>query len=387
MTNKTIPLSVPNLSLDILPNVKETIESGWVSTGGKFIREFEEKIADYVGIDKAVSCQSGTSGLHMAMRMLGVKEGQEVIVPTLTFIASVNPIRYLGAEPVFMDCDDSLNMDMDKLESFLENECDYIDGKVINKKTKKQIKVIVVVHIFGNPADMERLMDIADKYNLKILEDAAEALGTYIREGKYKGKHCGTIGDIGIYSFNANKIITTGGGGMVVSNNRKYLDKIEFWGSQSKTDSLYFVHDEIGYNYRMTNIQAAFGTDQIDKLESFIDTKEKNYRLYKESIDKIEGLKLIDFKESSRPNYWFYSVLVDEEVYGMNRDELLQELIDNNIQSRPLWRLIHKQKPYLDNQGYRVEKALYYEKNILNIPCSSNLSEEDLNRVIEVLER
>ena len=384
--SKFIPLSVPNLSIDILENIKETIETGWVSTGGRFITEFEEKIAKYVGVKRAVSCQSGTAGLHLALRVLGIKPGDEVIVPTVTFIAAVNPVKYMGAEPIFMDCDDALNMDMDKLEEFLENECDYIDGKVINKKTKRQIKAVVVVHVFGNPANMEKLMEIKEKYNLKVVEDATEALGSYYLEGRYKGKFCGTIGDIGVYSFNANKIITTGGGGMVVSNDQGLLDKVAFLGVQAKTDSLYFVHDEIGYNYRMTNIQAAYGVDQIDRLEGFIETKIKNYNFYKQAIEKIEGLTLLPFREDTRANHWFYSVIVDKEKYGIDRDELLRKLNNENIQTRPLWRLIHKQRPYLNNQTYRIEKAYFYEENLINIPCSSNLSEEDVGVVLKKLE-
>jgi len=385
MNNKTIPLSVPNLSLDILDNVKETIETGWVSTGGRFIQEFEQKIAKYVGVERAVSCQSGTAGLHLALRVLGIKPGDEVIVPTLTFIAAVNPAKYTGAEPVFMDCDDTLNMDMDKLESFLENECQFIDGKVINKQTFRVIKAIIIVHVFGNPANMEKLMEIKERFNLKIIEDATEALGSYYLQGKYAQRHCGTIGDIGVYSFNANKIITTGGGGMVVSHNQDILDKAAFLSVQAKTDPLYFVHDEIGYNYRMTNIQAAFGTDQIDKLESFIETKIKNYNLYKEAIAGIKGLALLPFRKDTRANHWFYSLIVDKEKYGMDRDELLNKLNQQNIQTRPLWGLIHKQKPYSQCQTYEIEKAYYYEKNLLNIPCSSNLSGEDVEYVVERL--
>jgi len=385
--NKFIPLSVPNLSLDILENIKETIETGWVSTGGRFIKEFEEKVAKYVGVEKAVSCQSGTAGLHLAMRVLGIGPGDEVIVPTVTFIAAVNPVKYVGAEPVFMDCDDTLNMDMDKLEEFLENECRYIDGKVVNKKTGRVIKAVVVVHVFGNPANMEKLMEIKERYNLKVVEDATEALGSYYLEGKFAGKHCGTIGDIGVYSFNANKIITTGGGGMVVSHNTELLDKVEFLSLQAKTDPLYFIHDEIGYNYRMTNIQAAFGVDQIDRLEGFIETKIRNYNLYKKALEDIEGLTLLPFRSDTRANHWFYSIIVDKEKYGMERDELLRKLNENNIQTRPLWGLIHKQKPYVNNQAYRIEKAYYYEKNLINVPCSSNLSEEDIEIVVEKLRK
>ena len=380
-----IPLSVPNLSLDILENIKETIETGWVSTGGRFITEFEEKIAKYVGVEKAVSCQSGTAGLHLALRVLGIAPRDEVIVPTVTFIAAVNPVRYMGAEPVFMDCDDTLNMDMDKLEEFLENECSFKNAKLVNNKTNRVIKAVIVVHVFGNPANIEKLMQIKEKYNLKIIEDATEALGSYYLEGKYAGKHCGTIGDAGVYSFNANKIITTGGGGMVVSNNKELLDKVAFLSVQAKTDPLYFIHDEVGYNYRMTNIQAAFGTDQIDRLEVFIKTKIRNYNLYRKGIENIEGLSLLPFRQDTRANHWFYSVIVDKDKYGLDRDELLRKLNDDGIQTRPLWGLIHKQKPYLDNYAYLIEKAYYYEKNLINLPCSSNLTKEDVQEVVDKL--
>lgn len=380
-----IPLSVPYLSIDILENIRETIETGWVSTGGRFINEFEAKIAAYVGTEKAISCQSGTAGLHLALRVLGIRPDDEVIVPTLTFIAAVNPVRYMGAEPIFMDCDDTLNMNMDKLEHFLENECTQKDGIVINRRTNKVIKAIIAVHVFGNPANIERLMDIKEKYNLKLIEDATEALGSYYLAGKFANRHCGTIGDIGVYSFNANKIITTGGGGMVVANDCELLNEIAYLSTQAKTDPLYFIHDEVGYNYRMTNIQAAFGTDQIDRLESFIENKINNYNLYKVSIDGIKGLTLLPFRTDTRANHWFYSVIVDRELYGMDRDELLKKLNDNNVQSRPLWGLIHKQKPYLDNQTYFIEKAEFYEKNVINIPCSSNLVAESVLRVIDLL--
>jgi dTDP-4-amino-4,6-dideoxygalactose transaminase len=172
---------------------------------------------------------------------------------------------------------------------------------------------------------------------------------------------------------------------MVVSHSKEIIDKIAFLSVQAKTDPLYFIHDEVGYNYRMTNIQAAFGTNQIDRLEDFIETKIRNYEIYKEAVDNIEGLTLLPFRSDTRSNHWFYSLIVDKEKYGMDRDELLRRLNDNDIQTRPLWGLIHKQKPYQENQGYKIEKAIFYEKNLLNIPCSTNLVEEDVLRVIELL--
>lgn len=383
---KTIGLSIPNLDVEpIVQNLRECIESGWVSTGGKFIGEFEEKIAKYVGVKEAVGVQSGTAGLHTALRVLGVEPGDEVLVPTLTFIAAVNPVTYHGATPVFIGCDDTLCIDPNLLEKFLREECTIKDEKTYNKKTNSRIAALAIVHVFGNMANMERIMELAREFNFKVLEDATEALGTYYTEGKYTGKYAGTIGDAGVYSFNANKIITTGGGGMVVSNNQEFLNEIRFLTTQAKTDQLYFIHDEIGYNYRMLNLQAALGTSQIDQLESFISTKIKNYNLYKEAIESIEGLTLLSFNTDIRPNYWFYSVVVDEEKYGMNKDELLKKLVEANIQTRPIWGLIHEQKPYQKHQAYGVEKAIWYHDRVLNIPCSSNLIEEDTQYVIEKL--
>ena len=378
-----INLSVPNLSMDILDNLKECLESGWVSTGGRFIPEFETKVKNYMKTKCAAGVQSGTAGLHMSLQVLGVQRDEEVFVPTLTFIAAVNPTTYLGASPIFIDCDDSLCMDPFKLEKFCSEECEFKEGVLVNKKTNKKIRALVVVHVFGNMADMEKIMDIAKKYNLKVLEDATEALGTYYTEGRYKGKYAGTIGDIGVLSFNANKIITTGGGGMVVGDNEELVEKVRFLSSQAKKDTLYFIHDEIGYNYRMLNLQAALGTSQIDQLESFIETKIKNYKIYKEELEKIEGLEILPFVEGIRANHWFYSLKIDKEKYGIGRDELLQKLVDAGIQTRPIWGLIHQQKPYSACQNYKIEKALYYYDRILNLPCSSNLTEKEVYQVIE----
>ena len=388
LKNINIPLSVPNLNKkEILKNLEECLESGWISTGGKFIPEFEDKVKKYMKTKCAAGVQSGTAGLHLSLQVLGAQRDEEVIVPTLTFIAAVNPVTYLGANPVFIDCDDSLCMDPIKLEKFCSEECDFIDGILVNKKTNRKIRVLVIVHVFGNMADMEKIMDIAKKYNLKVLEDATEALGTYYTEGKYKGKFAGTIGDLGVLSFNANKIITTGGGGMVVGDNYDLVEKVRFLSSQAKKDPLYFIHDEIGYNYRMLNLQAALGSSQIDELEAFIETKTKNYYLYKEAINNIEGLQLLTFRKGIRPNYWFYSLVVDEEKYGLNKDELLRKLVSENIQTRPIWGLIHQQKPYQKYEAYQMEKALWYHERVLNIPCSSNLTEEEVEIVISKLKK
>ena len=384
MSYKSIPLSVPNLKGNELKYVTNAVKTEWVSTGGQYINNFEEEISRYVGSKGAVSCQNGTSGLHIALKLCNVFSNDEVIVPTLTFIAAVNPVRYIGAEPVFMDCDHTLNIDANKLKRFCEEECYYKHDKLINKETNKHIKAIVVVHVFGNMANMEAIMKIAKRYNLKVVEDATEALGTYYISGQYEGKYAGTIGDIGVYSFNGNKIITTGGGGMIVSDNQMYLSKAKHLTTQAKTDDVYYTHDEVGYNYRMTNLQAALGLAQLEKLEEFIEVKKTNYNFYKKEINRIDGLKILDFNSNIRPNYWFYALQINEQ-YHLNRDDLIKHLGSKNIQTRPIWGLISDQKPYINNQCYNIVEAKKYWESVINIPCSSNLSNEDVNTVIKFL--
>lgn len=386
MSRKFIPLSVPNLKGKELEYVTHAVETEWISTGGPYVNEFEEKIAKYAKCKGAVSCQNGTSGLHISLEVCGVTKDDEVIVPTLTFIAAVNPVKYIGAEPVFLDCDDSLTMDADKLKLFCETECVFEDGKLINNNTKKHIKALIVVHVFGNMADMENIINIADKYNLKVIEDATEAIGTYYIEGKYNGKHAGTMGDIGVYSFNGNKIMTTGGGGMIVSDNEELLKKAKHLTTQAKSDELYYTHDQIGYNYRMTNLQAALGLAQLEQLEDFIKIKKENYEFYKAEIHKISGLRILDFVDNIRPNYWFYALQVDSE-YRLNRDQVIKFLATKNIQARPIWGLISDQIPYEDNQTFLIEKARNYLNSVVNIPCSSNLSRDEAEYVVECLKQ
>jgi aminotransferase in exopolysaccharide biosynthesis len=381
-----IPLSVPNLQGNELKYVTHAVETEWVSTAGSYVTEFEKKSAEYVKVSDAVACQSGTAGLHVALISQGVTKEDEVIVPVLTFIAAVNPVRYIGAEPVFMDCDDSLCIDIDKVKQFCEKECTFSDGKLINNITGKHIKAIVVVHVFGNMTDMEKLIEICRRYNIKIIEDATEAMGTFYTEGKFKGLAAGTIGDAGVYSFNGNKIMTTGGGGMIVSVNEETLKLCRHLTTQAKVDEMYSVHDMVGYNYRMTNIQAALGLAQLEQLESFIETKKENFKYYQEKIKEIRGLKLMPFRSNIRPNYWFYSLKILPE-YPLNRYELIKMLKDNNIQTRPVWDLICKQKPYLSNQKYQIQKAPEYLKQIINIPCSSNLTKKEIDYVIECLKK
>jgi perosamine synthetase len=386
MMQKTILLSVPNLKGNELKYVTHAVNTGWVSTAGPYVDEFEKKVAEYVGAKGAVSCQNGTSGLHIALLCCGVTREDEVIVPALTFIAAVNPVKYIGAEPVFMDCDDFLAMDADKLKKFCRNECSFIDGKLINNKTKRHIKAVLVVHVFGNMADLEKILPIAEQYNLKVIEDATEAMGSRYTQGRYRSRYAGTIGAVGVYSFNGNKIMTTGGGGMIVSNDEKLLERAKHLTTQAKSDKQYYVHDEIGYNYRLTNLQAALGLAQLEQLEEFIEIKEANYDLYKQMIQKIPGLQILNFRSDIRPNYWFYSLLCDKN-YPLDRDGIIQHLASKGVQSRPIWGLISDQKPYLNCQTYRIEKARYYWEHVVNLPCSTNLTEEEVLYVVECLRK
>ena len=382
--SKFIPLSVPNIKGNEIKYVTEALESEWVSTGGAMIEKFEKNIAEYVHSAGAVACQSGTAGLHLALRYLDVTEDDLVIVPTLTFIAAVNPVKYEHAQPVFMDCDDSLCMDPVKLRRYLENECRYEDGKIFDKELNKQVKAIIVVHVFGNMADMESIMEVANEYQLPVVEDATEALGTYYTDGKYKGMYAGTIGDIGVYSFNGNKIMTTGGGGMVVSQDTNILNKIKYLSTQAKDDTVNFIHNEIGFNYRMTNLQAAVGIAQLERLEEFIDTKRNNYWHYKDELDEIDSIKILDFRKDIRTNYWFYSLLLDNPN---DKPRVIDGLKECNIQSRPIWGLISDQIPYLNSKAYAIEKARYYFDRVVNIPCSTNLTSEDVSYVMDVIKK
>lgn len=384
MSNRFIPLSVPNLKGNELAYVSKAVESEWVSTAGSYVSDFEKSIAEYVGAPGAVACQSGTAGLHVALMLCGVTRGDMVIVPTLTFIAAVNPVKYIGAEPMFMDCDDSLCMDPVKLERFCAEECELRDGVLYHKDSERRIPALVVVHVFGNMADMESILRIADTYGLKVVEDATEALGTKYLAGPYAGRFAGTMGDIGVYSFNGNKIITTGGGGMIVSNDEEMLHHAKHLTTQAKSDEQNFLHDEIGYNYRLTNLQAALGLAQMEQLEDFIAVKERNYQLYRAFADQTDGLTLLPFREGIRSNHWFYA-LCCEKPYPLTRNEVIEKLKENRIQSRPIWGLIHEQLPYLESHSYQLETAKKYWQTVVNVPCSTNLSEEAVTRVISVL--
>lgn len=374
-----IPLSIPNFEGNEKKYVDDAIEQGWVSTGGAYIKKLEEDLADFLQIPNVAACQSGTSALHLCLVEAGVKPGDIVLVPPVTFIAAVNPVKYQFATPVFIDCDDSFTMDPEKLKGFCEEECVW-DGKTLSYNGK-QVKAVVVVHVFGNMADMESIMETAEKYNLKVLEDATEALGTKYTEGIYKGKFAGTIGHFGAFSFNGNKIITTGGGGAITANDPKTVDHIRFLSTQAKTDPHYYIHDEVGYNYRMTNLQAALGVAQMEELPEFIRRKQHNYELYKEEFSGFQYGTLMPFRPGTESNKWFYSINIDRSRINASMRDIIIALQEKGIETRAIWGLINEQKPYKDEKTYKIQKAPFYANRILNIPCSTQITEDDIHYV------
>lgn len=382
-----IPLSIPNFEGNERNYVDDALKQGWVSTGGAYITRLEEQLAQYLNVKKAAACQSGTAGLHLALIECGVGPGDLVIVPTLTFIAAVNPVRYQFADPVFMDCDDSLCMDPVKLRRFCETECRMEGGRLVHSASGRTVKALIVVHVFGNLADMEAIMDVAEEFGLKVIEDATEALGTHYTQGRYAGSYAGTIGDFGAFSFNGNKIITTGGGGAVTGRDEAAVAHLQYLSTQAKDDAHFYIHHEVGYNYRMTNLQAALGVAQMEELPEFIARKHRNYDHYQALFAGFSGGKLLGFREGTYSNQWFYSL----EIAGGGKEiplrEVIAELDACGVQTRAVWGLIHEQRPYREALAYEIERADYYSGCILNIPCSTQLTEEELVYVAEQVKR
>lgn len=379
--DKFIPLSIPNFEGNERKYVDDAIDQGWVSTGGTYIKKLEKEMAAFLHTDNVAACQSGTSALHLSFVEAGVKPGDVVLVPPLTFIAAVNPVKYQFASPVFIDCDDSFCMDPVKLRTFCEEECEF-DGESL-KYDGKAVKAVVVVHVFGNMADMVPILETAKKFNLKVIEDATEALGTKYTDGSLAGKYAGTIGDFGCFSFNGNKIITTGGGGAITANNTEIVEHIRYLSTQAKNDPHYYIHDEVGYNYRMTNLQAALGVAQMEELPEFIRRKQANYEFYKQLFEGFEFGKIIGFREGTSSNKWFYSLEIDKSKVHAEMRDIITTLQDKRIETRAIWGLINEQVPYQGEITYKLEKAPYYAARILNIPSSTQITKEEIKYVAE----
>ena len=380
-----IPLSVPSIKGNEWSYVKECLDTEWISSAGKFVNAFEQKILEYVGAKYAVACVNGTSALQVCLRLAGVMSGDEVIVPALTFIAPVNAIAYNGATPVFMDADEYYNINTEKTIEFIKDETVFKNGFTYNKKTEKRISAIVPTHIWGNAAWLDELVPLCDEHNIAIVEDASESLGTYYKKGKYKGKHTGTICKLGCLSFNGNKIITTGGGGMILTDDVELVENARYLTTQAKDDPVRYVHDEIGYNFRLTNIQAALGVAQMEQMLGFLKRKKDIHKQYVKAVKKVEGLTMAATPDYAENNHWINLLQIDSEIYGEDRETLMQRLEQKGIQTRPVWKLNHLQKPYRDCQSYKIEKAEELVNNSLCLPSSTNLSDDEIYKVIDTL--
>lgn len=381
MNHSFIPLAEPSISGNEWKYVKECLDTGWVSSVGPFVGRFEKEVAAVVGAKFAVGVVNGTAALHTALLVVGLKPSEEVIVPNLTFIAPVNAIRYVGAHPILIDA--SLHhwqLDVQKVESFLHQECELKDGICMNKKTRRRVSAILPVHLLGLSCEMDAIYDLAKKYKLKVVEDAAEGMGV-----RYKGKHVGTFGDVGVLSFNGNKVITAGGGGMVVTNNKKMADYARYLTTQAKDDPLEYVHKEVGFNYRLSNLHAAVGVAQLEMLEKFVAKKRAVASFYREALKDVEGITLMPECAHCEQAYWLFTILLPEEKTLTERQRIIQFLNERGIGARPFWHTIHNLPPYLDCQAYQIENSIsLYERGVC-LPSSVGLEPNDLKRVVQVL--
>lgn len=376
-----IPLSVPELHGNEWKYVKECLDTNWVSSVGPFVDRFERMVADYVGTRHAVATVNGTAALHIALLIAGIEPDDEVLVSALTFIAPANAVRYVGAWPVFIDAEPAYwQMDPLRVTDFLNNECRWANGELRNKTTGRRVRAILPVHILGHPCDMDAIVDAARKFELVVIEDATESLGA-----KYKERTVGHLGDIGCFSFNGNKIITTGGGGMIVTDNAQWARRTKYLTTQAKDDPVEFVHGEIGYNYRLTNIQAALGCAQMEQLDDFIAKKRSIAATYASAFASLSGITTMPEADWAFSICWMYTVLVDPTEYGMDSRTLLGKLREADIQTRPLWQPMHRSPVYANLPTSICPVAERINQTALSLPSSVSLTTQDQQRVIEII--
>ena len=360
--NRQIELDAPNVSGLEKKYLSRCIDSGFVSTFGPFIPEFEERFAKYLDVKRAVSTQSGTAALHMALYELGIGEGDEVIVPALTFIATVNPIAYVGGKPVFVDVDrDTWN----------------IAPREVEKNITKKTKAILPVHLYGNPCAMNEITRIAKKHNLFVIEDATESLGI-----KYNGAYTGTFGDLGCYSFNGNKLITTGGGGMVVGSDRKRLDHIKSLVNQAKDEKIGYYHPEVGFNYRMTNIEAALGIAQMERLNDFLSKKRRFNEIYRDELKNMKSVRFQKEEPGGSNSRWLTSIVFEKEI---DIAPLQKKLEKEGIPTRRVFLPVVELPPYKENKKARYKNSYYIHERGLCLPSSTLNSEDDIYHVCKIL--
>jgi aminotransferase in exopolysaccharide biosynthesis len=377
--SKKIPLSEPNFLGNEKKYLNDCIDSGWVSSAGSYVDKFEESIARYTGAKNAISIVNGTSAIQLALKVAGVRQGHEVIAPTLTFIAPINAISYLGAKPVFIDSDPCFNLDIEKTIDFLNTKVQYKNGQNINKDTGKIVKAILPVHIFGTPIDLTELVQICSERNIKVVEDASESLGSFVGSKKI---HSGTMGEMGCISFNGNKILTCGGGGMILTNSDEYSKQAKYLSTQAKDDPFNFLHHEIGFNFRLTNIQAAIGLAQLERIEEIKRKKDKIHKFYQELFSNKKDINLISPYQNTESNYWLNIIkFPNQELQKV----AIKKFISEEIEVRPIWHLNHLQVPYRDSYTYKIENAPVQVATSLCLPSSSGLTDEQLFRVEKVI--
>ncbi len=378
-----IPLSVPEIRGNELKYTRECLDSGWVSSAGAFVDRFEQAVAGYLGVKHAVATVSGTAAVHIALLVAGVAPDDEVLVPTLTFVAPVNAVRYVGAWPVFIDAESAhYQMDPAKLARFLEEKCHGVQGALCNKATGRRVRAVLPVHVLGHPCDMDTIIEVARRYELTVIEDAAESLGS-----EYKGRRAGSLGDIACLSFNGNKIITAGGGGMLVTSSDAWAQRARYLTTQAKDDPLEYIHGEIGYNYRLTNIQAAIGLAQMEKLNEYVQARRARARQYDELLQDVPGIGLPGEAPWAHWNYWLYTILINEKECRVTSRELMRRLERAGIQSRPLWHPVHSLPPYRACEAVGGEVAELLYSRALSLPSSAGLSSRQCSFVASQVRR
>lgn len=377
-TSSFIPLSVPEIRGNEWAYIKECLDTGWVSSAGPFVDRFERNLAAAVGAAHAVAVVNGTAALHIALKLIGVQPEEEVLVSDLTFVAPVNAIRYCQAHPVFVDAGlQSWQMDAGKLERFLSRECEKKNGACVNRRTGRRVRAVLPVHILGLACEMDRILDLARRFGLSVVEDAAEAIGV-----RYRGKQVGTFGDVGVFSFNGNKVVTAGGGGMIVTHSESLAKKARYLTTQAKDDEMESIHKEVGYNYRLTNLQAAVGVAQLEQMDSFLARKRAIAQAYAQALGDLKGITLMPSPEQTQPTWWLYTFLLREGTPLKERKRILHQLQEAGIGARPLWHPIHGLPPYRDCQGVELEVSdRLYERGI-SLPSSVGLGQRDLERCI-----
>ncbi len=364
-SNEFIPLHEPRFMGNEKEYLNDCIDSTFVSSVGKYVDEIEEKFAHKIGAQYAVAVVNGTAALHISLLLADVTSNDEVITQPLTFIATCNAISYLGAKPIFVDVDkDTMGMSPKSLKKFLEENCFIINNQCINNITKRVIKACVPMHTFGHACRVDEIKTLCDKWHITLVEDAAESLGTY-----YNNQHTGTFGELSAFSFNGNKVITSGGGGIIVTNNELLAKKAKHLTTTAKVSHTYeYVHDEIGFNYRMPNLNAALLVAQLEQLDSFLASKKRLAHIYKEFFSTCTDIEFVEEPQNTNSNYWLQSVLLENRSA---RDEFLEFTNKNGVMSRPVWKLMTKLDMFKDCQSTSLENAKYLEERIVNIPSSA----------------